>query len=186
MSSQPDLSTYFAAMEKLVEAQPEGVNAEIARGVYLMSPRPGVRHGTTQGRLFAILHGRLGRSGSGLPDWLFVVEPEVRSEAAFSRLIPDLAGWRKSTTGWPDIEENPISLAPEWVVEILSKHTENFDRGPKKTAYGLMGVAWLWLLDVHKKRLMTFHNVRGQMVEGSTLSVEDVIDLPPLRALQHR
>src|SRR5712692_4707894 len=149
MSSQPDLSGHFAAMETLVESYPEGVNAEIARGVFMMSPRPGVRHLASQGRLFALLHERLGRSGgTGSPDWLFLVEPEVRSETAFSRLIPDVAGWRRNTSGWPKPEVNPIERPPDWVAEILSPSTAAFDRGPKKDAYGLMGIGWLWLVDV--------------------------------------
>ena len=45
MSAHPDLAPYFFEMEKLVEAQPDSVVAEIARGVYAMSPRPRVRHG---------------------------------------------------------------------------------------------------------------------------------------------
>jgi hypothetical protein len=41
MSTLPDLATHFHALEKLVEAQPEGVTAEIVRGVYLMRPTRG-------------------------------------------------------------------------------------------------------------------------------------------------
>jgi hypothetical protein len=38
MSAHPNLAAYFFEMEKLVEAQPDSVVAEIARGVYAMSP----------------------------------------------------------------------------------------------------------------------------------------------------
>ena len=64
MSALPDLAVHFLAMERLLEAQPETVVAEIARGVYAMTPRPRVRHGATQGRLFARLDGGSG-SASG-------------------------------------------------------------------------------------------------------------------------
>ena len=67
MSSQPNLAATFAAMETLVESYAEGVNAEIARGVFMMSPRPGVRHSAAQGRLVALLNERPGRSGEGGP-----------------------------------------------------------------------------------------------------------------------
>ncbi|MGH9316049.1 MAG: Uma2 family endonuclease, partial [Thermoanaerobaculia bacterium] len=80
MASRPDLAASFRAMEALVEAQPEGVNVEIARGVYLMSPRPSLKHAHAQGRLFSMLDERLGRrEPPGDPDWLFAVEPEIRS-----------------------------------------------------------------------------------------------------------
>jgi len=181
VSSQPDLSAHFAAMEALVEAQPEGVNAEIARGVYLMSPRPSVRHSAAQVNLVRILTTLLGRGegGPGSPDWLFLIEPEIRSEITFSRLIPDLAGWRKSSSGWPDPETNPLLLVPEWVAEILSKHTRDYDRGPKRDAYGSMGVGWLWFLDVENRRIETFGNVRGRMIPGPSLESGQQISAPP-------
>ncbi len=61
MASRPDLTESFRAMEALVEAQPEGVCAEIARGVYLMSPRPSAKHGHAQIQLASLLVERLGR-----------------------------------------------------------------------------------------------------------------------------
>lgn len=184
MSSQPDLAVHFAAMEALVEAQPEGVNAEIARGVYLMSPRPSLAHTFTEGRTFALLDEGFGRGrGSDPPDWLFSIEPEIRSEPAFSRVIPDVAGWRRSTTGWPDLEVNPILLAPDWVAEVLSPHTTAFDRGPKKEAYGLIGVGWLWLIDVKKRRVETFANVRGKMIAGPSLEPGETLSASPFESL---
>jgi Uma2 family endonuclease len=186
MSSQPDLGADFAALEALVESYPEGVNAEIARGVFMMSPRPGVRHLAAQGRLMVILDERLKRGGgTDLPDWLFLVEPEVRSETAFSRLIPDLAGWRRSTGGWPDTEANPIERPPEWAAEILSGSTAAFDRGPKKDAHGLMGVGWLWLLDVDRKSVEIFANERGRMLPGLKLEGQ-LLNAPPFGDLSAR
>jgi Uma2 family endonuclease len=187
MSSRLDLAAHFAAMETLVESYAEGVNAEIARGVFMMSPRPGVRHSAAQGRLVAILHEKLGRSGGGVPpDWLFLVEPEIRSETAFSRLIPDVAGWRRSAGGWPDTEINPVELPPEWAAEILSPGTIVFDRGPKKDAYGLMGVGWLWLLDVDQRTIETFSNQRGRMLPGPNLEAGQALAGSPFGDLSAR
>jgi Uma2 family endonuclease len=180
MSSQPDLASHFAAMETLVESYEEGVNAEIARGVFMMSPRPGVRHLAAQGRLMVTLNERLILGGgTEPPDWFFLIEPEIRSATAFSRLIPDLAGWRRSAGGWPDIEANPIDQPPEWAAEVLSAGTAAFDRGPKKDAYGLMGVGWLWLLDVNQKTIETFSNERGRMLPGPKLEARQAIAAQP-------
>ena len=63
MSAYPDLATYFFEMEKLVEAQPDSVLAEIARGAYAMSPRPRPRHGALQARLTSFLEGKAGIGG---------------------------------------------------------------------------------------------------------------------------
>jgi Uma2 family endonuclease len=180
MSSQPDLAAHFAAMETLVESYAEGINAEIARGVFMMSPRPTARNLASQGRVVALLHERLGRNSGGRPpDWLFLPEPEIRSETAFSRLIPDTAGWRRTAGGWPDLEGNPIEIPPEWAAEVLSPSTAAFDRGPKKDAYGLMGVGWLWLLDVDEKTIETFSNERGRMIAGPKLETGQSLVAPP-------
>src|SRR5687767_8648661 len=90
----------FQEMEARLEKEPETVQAEIALGTYLMSPRPRAKHGSVQGKLFAALDSRFGvRRGPEPPDWLFVIEPEIRSEKNYSRLAPDVAGWRRSTSG---------------------------------------------------------------------------------------
>src|SRR5512140_3579621 len=129
MSALPDLAASFAAIEQLLDAQPDGVRAEIARGVYAMTPRPRGRHAVAQARLVSALQGSYGGGeGAESSEWLFMVEPEIRSEATFSRLVPDVAAWRRSTTGWPDLDVTPIPLAPEWVGEVLSPGTEAFDR----------------------------------------------------------
>lgn len=157
----------FLEMEARLEKEPKTVQAEIALGTYLMSPRPRPRHGGVQGRLFAVLHERFGAPKGPEPsDWLFVVEPEVRSEKSYSRLAPAVAGWRRSTSGWPDLDQTPITLVPEWVAEILSPSTAAADRGVKADAYGAMGVGWLWLVDPDAGRLDAFANVRGRMVAG--------------------
>jgi len=170
MSAQttPSLIELFRRMEAQLELEPETVQGEIASGVYLMSPRPRGRHGASQGNLFAELRARFGVSGgSGTPpDWLFIIEPEIRSERTFSRLVPDVAGWRRATSGWPDLDTTPIVLIPEWVAEVLSPTTEASDRAEKAAAYGAMGVGWLWLLDADKRTIETFGNVRGRMTPG--------------------
>src|ERR1017187_5303326 len=121
MSAHPDLAAYFFEMDKLVEAQPDSVVAEIARGVYATSPRPRVRHGAAQGELFAALK-RLGGAtdAEAQADWMFVIEPEIRSLRSFSALVADLAGLAPATTGWPDLDATPVSLIPDWVAEIVS------------------------------------------------------------------
>lgn len=188
MSATPDLIADFHALEAMVEAQPEGVQAEIAHGIYLMSPRPKLAHGAAQAKLVNLLGQKFGTRTEGMPspDWLFAVETEVRSEIAFSRVIPDLAGWRKSASGWPDANENPITLVPDWVAEILSPSTESFDRGPKKDAYGLMGVGCLWLVDPERRAVEAFVNVKGRMTTGPRSKAGESFMAPPFEALALR
>jgi Uma2 family endonuclease len=179
--SAPNLDVVFRELEKRLEREPDEITGEIVLGVYLMSPRPRPRHSSTEGRLFAALQRRFGEAGPGgePPDWLFLVEPEIRSERAFSRLVPDVAGWRKSTTGWPDPDVTPVTLVPDWVAEVLSPSTAKTDRTLKREAYGAMGVGWLWLLDTDGRRVETFANVRGQMIAGLVFETGDALTGEP-------
>ncbi len=180
MSAIPDFVRLFRDLERRLEAEPDEVTAEIARGVYLMTPRPRARHGGAQARLAHVLEARFG-SGSAAdpPDWLFVVEPELRSEAAFSRLVPDLAGWRRSGSGWPDLDRTPVELMPEWVAEGLSPSNERRDREAEVAAYGTMGVGWLWLLDADARMVETFENRRGRMVPLASFDAGSEVHGPP-------
>lgn len=53
---------------------------------------------------------------------------------------------------------------PEWVLEVVSPGSAEIDRGPKRDAYGVMGVGWLWIVDPYQKTVETFVNVRGTLV----------------------
>ena len=184
MSAVVDPVRSFLELEKQLEREPEGSQGEIARGVYMMTPRPRAAHGGAQVNLGAALRLRFGwGEGVGAPEWLFVAEPEVRSEENLSRLVPDLAAWRRSTTGWPDLNETPVSLVPEWVAEVLSPTTERFDRSVKMGAWGAMGVGYIWLVDVDRRRVETFANVRGTMVAGSVLEADAELAAEPFGAL---
>lgn len=184
MSAVADPVRSFHELEKRLEREPASAQGEIARGVYMMTPRPRAAHGGAQGNLFAALRLRFGW-GEGIvaPEWLFVVEPEIRSEENLSRLVPDLAAWRRSTTGWPDLNETPVSLAPEWVAEVLSPTTERFDRREKMGAWGAMGVGWVWLVDVDGRQVETFGNVRGSMAPGPILAADAELAAEPFGAL---
>jgi len=185
MSAVPDLLADFVALERLLEVQPEETNVEIVRGVWLLAPRPRFRHGRSVGELHQLLRSGPGAAGQDATrsDWVFVIEPEIRSELAFSRLIPDLAGWRRSTGGWPGPDESVIELVPDWVAEVVSPSTERIDRGRKCEAYGLMGVAWYWIVDPEKRTVDVFTNVRGRMVPERSLGGDDPLSAPPFPPL---
>ena len=181
MSALPDLQADFLALERHVESLPEGVNAEVARGIFLMTPRPRVRHGRTLAELLGWLRDGPSRAAGpdGKPEWLFVPEPEIRSAAVFSRLIPDVAGWRRSTTVWPGEDESLVERMPDWVAEVISPGSESADRGVKKTAYGLMGIGWLWIVDPEERLVEAFANVRGQMLPGRVARAGETLLAPP-------
>ncbi len=65
------------------------------------------------------------------------------------------------------------------MAEVLSPATEPFDCGPKREAYGLMGVGWLWILDPGKRTVETFSNVRSRMTPGPVFASGDEVLAPP-------
>ena len=61
-------------------------------------------------------------------------------------MVPDLAGWKRER--FPIEEEtNWISVAPDWVCEVLSPSTALRDRTKKKEIYAQAEVGYLWLVD---------------------------------------
>ena len=62
------------------------------------------------------------------------------------RLTPDIAGWRRERL--PALPHDAyLTLAPDWVCEVLSPSTEAIDRGQKLRIYAREGGAHAWLLD---------------------------------------
>jgi Uma2 family endonuclease len=188
MASAPNFLALFNSLEREADALPDGTSAEIVNGVFLMSPRPRVRHGAAQGALLAELSSRFGRrarDGGVAPpaEWLFVIEPELRAERAFSRLIPDVAGWRRSTTGWPDPDAALVELMPEWVAEVLSPGSEQTDRGAKLDLYGVLGVGFVWLLDPVARTVEVCANDRGRMLRETVFAPHERLDACPFEGL---
>ena len=61
-------------------------------------------------------------------------------------LVPDLAGWRRERM--PKLPRVPaLTIAPDWLCEVLSASTEARDRGAKLPAYAREGVRHVWLAD---------------------------------------
>jgi Uma2 family endonuclease len=67
-------------------------------------------------------------------------------------VVPDLAGWRRERL--PALSADAyMTLAPDWVCEVLSASTETLDRGKKLRLYAREGVAHAWLVDPLRKTL---------------------------------
>ena len=61
-------------------------------------------------------------------------------------LVPDIAAWRR--TRLPAFAAEPyLTLAPDWVCEVLSPSTEKLDRGEKLRVYARERVEYVWLID---------------------------------------
>jgi Uma2 family endonuclease len=128
---------------------PEHYVAEMFDGELYASPRPAPRHGHAAIALAAKLGGpfHFDRDPGG---WLMLPEPELHFRNDV--LVPDLAAWRRERL--PSLPDEPyLTLAPDWVCEVLSPSTETIDRGRKLAIYAREGVPHVWFIDPQRQSL---------------------------------
>ena len=132
---------------------PEHFVAEMFDGDLYASPRPAVPHARAASVLGAILLGPFDIGENGPGGWLFLDEPELH--LGKDVLVPDLAGWRRERM--PEMPEVVgVTLAPDWVCEVLSPSTAKLDREKKIKVYAREGVRHLWLVDPLKQALEVY------------------------------
>lgn len=132
---------------------PEHLIAEVINGELVLQPRPVIAHQGASSELGADLVTTVGRRGP--PDgWVILDEPELHlgPRDAVDIVVPDLAGWRR--TRLPTRPATAfITLAPDWVCEVLSPGTELRDRTAKLQIYAREGVAHLWFVSVQTRHV---------------------------------
>jgi Uma2 family endonuclease len=141
---------------------PENMTGEIINGELIVTPRPSRKHIYTASRLDKEIGPayELGRGGPG--GWIILIEPEIKLGGEHV-MVPDLAGWKKER--FPKEEPyNWISVAPDWVCEILSPTTAITDKTEKMPIYAQYGVSFLWLVDPINKTLDVFRLKEGEWV----------------------
>lgn len=132
-----------ATYEDLLEA-PDHLVAEIIDGDLSLMPRPAAPHAAAATALGEELGPPFKRGRGGPGGWILLDEPEVH--LASDVLVSDLAGWPRSRL--PAIPNEPfLTLAPDWICEVLSTSTEATDRARKLPIYAREQVAHVWLVD---------------------------------------
>ena len=160
---------------------PDHKVAEILDGELIVSPRPALRHAGASSGLGGLLWGPFqgGRSGPG--GWWILDEPELH--LANDILVPDLAGWRRERLPViPDMAY--LTLAPDWVCEVISPATERMDRSRKMRIYAREGVQYLWLLDPLVRTLEVLRLESARWVLLGTHSDADVVCVEPFEAVE--
>jgi Uma2 family endonuclease len=129
-----------------VLATPSHLVAEVVAGTLYTQARPRARHARSASRLGGVLDGPFDRGDGGPGGWLLLDEPELHLGSEPAIVVPDLAGWRRERMPeLPDVAF--LTLAPDWVCEVLSPSTEDFDRVEKVPLYAREGVGHVWLVD---------------------------------------
>ena len=144
---------------------PDHLVAEIIDGELITSPRPASPHA----RASSVIGGDLGPfDGRPVPPgrpggWWILDEPELHLGG--SVLVPDLAGWRRERM--PVIPKDHVfAIPPDWVCEVLSPSTRQFDVRRKLPVYAAHEVTNAWLVDPEARTLEVFRleNSRWSMV----------------------
>jgi Uma2 family endonuclease len=126
---------------------------EIINGRVVASPRPASPHSLAASTIGHGLGGpfQLGRGGPG--GWWILSEPELH--LGESVLVPELAGWRRERM--PQVPRvAAFTLAPDWVLEVISPRTAGLDRVEKLPQYAKAGVEFAWLVDPRSQVLEVY------------------------------
>ena len=154
--------------------------AELVDGVLHTQPRPAMPHALASSRLGGELMGPFDRGRGGPGGWWIIDEPELH--LGEDVLVPDLAGWRrKRMPEYPDAAY--VTLAPDWVCEVLSPSTRRLDLQGKRPIYAREGVGHLWLVEPSDHTFEAFHLREGRWVLTATAKDAESVCVPPFDAV---
>jgi Uma2 family endonuclease len=158
---------------------PDHFVAEMFDGDLYVSPRPTLAHANAAGSLFSAIHRSFHHEGPH--GWVVLIEPELH----FGRdvFVPDMAGWRRARL--PHVPPAAfLTLAPDWICEVLSPSTETLDRGNKLRGYAREGVGHAWLLDPLAHTLEVLRLEAGRWAPIGTFEGEAKVRAAPFEALE--
>lgn len=121
-----------------------------------------------------------GRGGPG--GWFILFGPELHLGEDI--VVPDLAGWRRERIS--KIPDEPyLTVAPDWVCEVISPSTARRDRTVKLELYRREGVTHYWIVDVRAQTVEILrldgegYRLVGVLAEDSKVRAEpfDAIEL---------
>jgi len=171
-----------AGWSDLLALPEDGLRAEVLAGELITHPRPRPAHGRTQVILASslALPFDLGEGGPG--GWWLLIEPDVQL-GPHDIVVPDLVGWRRERM--PEFPaERPITLAPDWVCEVLSPGTARRDRTIKADLYLRAGVPHYWLADIELRTLEALEAQSGRWVRLGAWSNGESARAAPFEAVE--
>ncbi|MYG53412.1 MAG: Uma2 family endonuclease [Rhodospirillaceae bacterium] len=168
-----------ATYQDVIDA-PAHMVAEVVEGALYTHPRPAPLHALASSSLGVELGSPFQKGRGGPGGWWIIDEPELHLGEDI--LVPDLAGWRRERM--PDFPDTAfVTLAPDWVCEVLSPSTRDLDRHGKRPVYAREGVAHLWFIDPVARDLEAFELRDGEWVLIATARNDDPVSIPPFEAI---
>jgi Uma2 family endonuclease len=164
-----------------VLAAPEHMVAEVLDGELTLHPRPAMPHALASSALGGELTGPFHRGRGGPGGWVILDEPEVHLGADI--LVPDVGGWRRARL--PRVPSSAyLTLAPDWVCEVLSPGTSKTDRAAKLPIYAREGVAHVWLIDPLQRTLEVLRLESGRWSLLGVHRDEELVRAEPFEAFE--
>lgn len=168
-----------------LDALPEHLTGELIGGVLYTMTRPRARHSNAATVLGGDLNGAFQRGRGGPGGWWILVEPGIElRELDVEEIVPDLAGWRRERL--TELPEGPVTLAPDWVCQVLSPSTRAHDLKRKRPIYAKAGVRWMWIVEVDGKTLTASRLHEGRWLEIGTWADDDLARIEPFDAIELR
>ena len=163
---------------------PENMVAQLIDGELYLHARPADPHVWACVKLLGEMEMKFARDPFGDGDepgeWAIMPEPELR--LGKDVLVPDIAGWRVE-----NLHRNQAmkfnDVVPDWVCEVLSPSTREYDLGDKSDIYAREGVTHLWIIDTDARTLQASVLSTGDWLPISTLTDADMITVPPFEKL---
>lgn len=161
MSARIHLKTTHPATYEDLAQVPAGYTVELVGGRLHALPRPKGRHIHSANRLGRRI-GTPFEDGIGGPgSWWILDKPEVHFVLDTEVTVPDLAGWRRERM--PELpEDHKFRVIPDWICEILSPTTREYDLNDKMPLYARYGVRWVWIVDPDERWLDGYRLAGGE------------------------
>lgn len=171
-----------------LEAVPANKVAELIHGTLHVMPRPAPKHARAASGLGGKLFNPFDAGDGGPGGWWILDEPEIHfpdptEPGATNVVVPDLSGWRRERM--PVLPETAyFELSPDWICEVVSKSTEEHDRGEKMPIHAREGVRHAWIIDPVGRTLEAFTlGVGGRWSKPVVHRGGEVVRVAPFEAL---
>ena len=171
----PEFPALDPAVAHAYRSAPGHLVAEILDGELSLMGRPRPGHARATTRVYGQLRGFDDPRGDEPGGWVILDEPELRLGPIPDVLVPEVFAADAPAF---------ISIAPDWVCEVLSPSTESTDRGKKMRVYRREGVGHLWLLDPMLKTLEVYRRENGRYSLIDTYEGDGPVRAEPFDAIE--
>jgi len=167
-----------------LEALPANEKGEIIDGELYVQSRPMAG----QSRVSTALALGLRRGGpdgdDDPPGWWILAEPGIELAEA-PEIAPNLAAWRRERM--PVIApDDPITVVPDWICEVLSPSNRAYDRRVKFPFYARIGVEHLWVIDPPGRTVEIKQRFGTRWLDVASFAEDETMRAEPFPAIELR